>query len=340
MELSQPEHADESLLVPSTGLLARDEQVDVPPAEAQRLLRLAFLRTRLNLEELRPFRVRAAWRWARELSVLKCMVGDDEMLSEALIGCEVSPWSVGSAGNAPHGGGYFKLRADVVSLVCGPDGVAILPPEVPAEFLGPQGEILPTYEPRRDMPLLKWMMAFDRVQLYLGTMRGTAENPDEGRYGLWGLQDPDTVRLCFPSPLQILTWEGMLVRETWHTLVRGGQLTTERELRDRYGLTDVEVSRVVRLAQNHGMMNFQSDAEVNRAVLAARLEEFIQRVREAPSDQRAELGALKLLAQIMGVTRIEADDFMKEVSAMIGRVSKEPPRTLSATATARTLPPG
>lgn len=347
LEPSDPRHRDEEALRERVSELLRMPADIDPDQEAKRkslALQRAFLRPELSFEDLEPFRVRAAWRWVREMAILKDLVGEDQMLEDVMLDPDrMDPWREPGAGRVPPECGYLKMRADVVQMVNqigGSAGVSILPPPVPDEWRDPvTGAVLPTYEARYDAPLRRWMDAFDRVMVYLGVARGSETNPDQGRYGLYGMLDPETVRLCFPSPFQILQLETMLVSETWHHMVRGGQVAAEKALRAAWGFSEVECVRLVRMASWHGVQRHRSDVEVDRALLRARIEEFILKVNEPPYDRRAELQALKLLTLVTGVTRGEADDFLKEVKDIMARVSGEkPPKQIGGASTAAILP--
>lgn len=328
LEISSAAHRDEAALRGHvTDLLRTDDQsAEERQDYIELMMRRAFLRPKLSFKDTEPYRVHVAHRWVREASVLKTLVAEDELLSDALLGCGNDPWHDGDTGARPRADSYTKLRADVVGMINATDdshGVPLLPPVVPEEFRDEHGAVLPNYDPKLDEPLVRWMQAFDRVSTYLGIPRGSSENPDCGRWGLYGMLDPDTVRLCFPSPVQILTWEEMLVRESWNHMVHGGRVGVTKALREVYGFHDVEINRIISLARAYGQVVQATDLEADRALICARLEDLAIRCRMGVPDVRAELAALKQLAVVKGMTRSEADDFAKEVTDIVGRIGQE-----------------
>jgi hypothetical protein len=343
LEASAPEHRDRGAL--ETDLNDRITRLESPDESEQRqerqrlMLRRAFINDNLTFGDLEPFRVRAGYRWVREVSMLKSLVADDQMLSEALLGCPPSedPWMVAGVGETPKLTGYVRMRADVVKMVNGKKGLPLLPPPPAPEWFGEDGKLLDDYDPKEDRLLMRWLDAFDRVTTYLGVPRGAVTNPDEGRWGLYGMLSPDTVRLCFPSVLQMLTWEEMLVSETWNHMVVGGQVDAERQLRATYGFSDVETHGLIRRAKTFGAIAYSQDEEGNRALMIARLDDLTRRCREGVPDIRAELAALKAQALVQGLTKGEQDDFEKEVRDVVLRATatRLPDRTPP-----RALPPG
>lgn len=332
LEPSNPLHRDKSRLRTDLTDLIEPDNLNESDRAAQDRERMslmftrAFLRQRLSFKDLEPYRVRVAYRWMREVCHLKSLVSGDQLLSDALLSRDDNPLTNPAVGTPATGDSYFAMRADVVEMVNeleGSPGVPLLPPPVPDQFRDEGGEVLESYNPEHDEPLVRWLQAFDRVSTYMGIPRGAPENEDEGRWGLYGMQDPDIVRLCFPHPMQVLVWEEMLVKETWDYIVAGGQRQAERSLNDTYGLDDVESQRLIKLARARSVLIHDTDLEIDRATLCARLEDIILRCRQGVPDIRAELQAIKALASIKGVTRGDIDDFGKEITTVISEVSRE-----------------
>ncbi len=328
LEENRPEHRDKDSLVPTFQAPGQEnpleDSAEAKRARMQSVFKRAWLTRGLNLRELEPYRIRVAYRWVREVASLKCLAADDEPLSSALLEEDAGdPWHDGDMGNPPAANGYARMRGDVVEALNSPNGIPLLPPAVPQECRDANGVVLSSYDPREDGPLRAWMKTFKHVGLYLGIMRGAPSNPDEGRWGLMGMTDVDTIRLCFPSILQILSWEEMLVKEAWDLLVEGGALHAEAALRNSYGLCDTETGRLVKTAGGYGRLRHSTDIETYRAIQSARLEELALRCRESPADLRAELGVLKQLALIHGLTQNQADDFVKEITAVVRKVGDE-----------------
>jgi hypothetical protein len=341
LEGDLPEHRDPALYDSDLDALTRLREPENPEkqhADFCTALQRAYVRSSITLSDAEPYRVRVAYRWVREAAMLKNLVAVDQLLSDALLDIDCDPWHDGDLGTLPIGKGYVRMRGDVVRSLLPPDGLPLLPPIVPPEWWDASGVPMPAYSPDDDSHLLRWVDTFERVVTYLGVMGGTADNPDAGRWGLYGLLDPETVRLCFPSVTQILTWEEILVGETWRQLVSRGQVGVERWLRHSHGLTDHEAVGLIRMARSWGIMAHQTDPDSDRLIVSAQLDDIALRAREgALPDIRAELAARKAQAVVKGLTRGDSDQFQREVrDAVFEVVSEGQP----ATTPARLLPRG
>lgn len=296
---------------------------------------LAFTRERLTWEDLRPWRIRAAWRWAREVAEAKLLVALDSLLSE---GITPGGWRDPKVGHSNRDRTMAAVQDVVVARVVADDegrgGVAILPPPLPDEWRTPSGAVRPDYEPGRDAGLLDWMQAFHQVVETLGVQDGSEAWPDAGRWGLRGFDDPKLVRWLFPSTLEIVTWEEVLVRETWDAIVgcapsvknpfesKGGLRGGNDLLQRVHGLCARERHRVVAMARRYGAGIYTTDLELDRALAIARLERFVAMVETL--DPRAALAAMKHADNVRGLTRSDAEDFTKEVGALIRDMARRP----------------
>lgn len=329
LEKNLPEHRDPARFAAHLN----DKPVDEEEVRADFavVLQRAWVRSQQSFLDFEPYRVRVAYRWVREAATLKGLIEADQLLSEALLDVDPDPWSNGDVGRAPLGSGYVRLRSDVVRRLLPPKGISLLPPAVPDKFRDEDGLLLEDYNPRDDRGLMKWLDTFRRVSLYLGIINGTATNPDEGRWGLYGMDDPDTVRLVFPSIAQILTWEELLVCETWHKLVDLGQVGAQRWSRETYGYTDNETAALMRRARNWGVMSNQIDLDSERVLKVAQLDQIAERAQSGiDKDLRAELAARKAQAIILGLSRSEGDEFGEEAKEIIMRQARAalgPPKT-------------
>jgi len=337
LEPNMPEHRDaQRLEVAGEGEEEPDTQTS--HRELELTMGRVFLRQQLTMQDLHPFRVRVAYRWMREVSVLKSLVAHDQTLTDGLLTDRWDAFHDGDAGALPDMNAYARSRLDVVEEVNAPDGVPLLPPRVPEEYLD-NGAVSDRYDPEHDEGLAAWLRAFRSVTAYLGVVHASVESPDEGRYGLYGMFDPRTVRLLFPSVQEILTWEDVLVREVWRELVASSREQTRRSLHRRYGLADVEIQHLLRMAAAYGLATNEVDLEIDRAVACARLEDLARRCREVAGDERAELSTIKAWMLAKGITRSEPEDAMKEFAAVIRRVSA-PQKVLDAPAPQPRLGPG
>lgn len=251
-----------------------------------------FNKGKLNLDELYPFIVAAAWRIARGLSMLKGKLGPETFLNEM----EPCEWSTPSLGSNAGASGRSIERALMVT------SVAILPPEPPAEWLN--GEKDPNfYDPASDIGYSQHLELIMRVATRLGI-----EQRREGRYGLLPLTDPAIARSAWPTPREIMAFESVMVDESVQVLISDGHFGALRKLRELHGLTHEEAGSMILLARRamRSMRN-GTDSDGDKATMIARLEDLAMRCRTS-LDLRAELMVYKTLAVVQGITKTQATD--------------------------------
>lgn len=304
---------------------------------------------RMSMEDTLPWRIRVAYRITRELARLKGLVSDDEPLAAALTPSRdcVDPWTYPTEERYPPPGrpaqnaiareALATLRRaredlELVDQPCkfpvahsdetepqllGRGGLALLPPEVPWRWRDPDThEVIDTYDESYDPMLQQWVHLVEVIAGYMQIERGSEEDPDLGRLGLLGLVEPETVRMLWPSRLQIIYWEEQLIQETLRLLVDKGTPQTKQALKDKHGLTEAETRVLVKLAFQLARDNTDVEVEEQRAVMVLRLEEFVRRSREA-MELRAELAALKQLSIVQGLSKTDPEDSMHVFGSIV-----------------------
>jgi len=124
----------------------------------------------------------------------------------------------------------------------------------------------------------------------------------------------------WPDLYRLQEYEIHLVGEVLDILLDKGTRNAKDHLREVLSLRDHEINNVIRLAKIESRRRMEHDIEEERAILSMRLEDLIHRAREA-LDMRVELGAIKQLAIVQGVTRAEPDDAMSEFANVIRKVA-------------------
>lgn len=202
-------------------------------------------------------------------------------------------------------------------------GLALLPPNVPYQHVLRDGTIKPGYNPSsplQDPSLHTYVRLLKVVSSWLYLDLGSKDDPDSGRYGLAGMLHAETVRAAFPSRVQIMTWETLLVDETLELIVQQGVPKATNILKDKYGLASLEVQQLIKMARAKASHMASGDSEEDRGLMILRLEDAARRARES-LDIRAELAALKNLAVVQGLSRVEPQDAMSDFIDIVKTVS-------------------
>lgn len=325
---------------------------EVEALTRQMLFKQAFTDEELDLLELTPYRIRAAWRIVREIGRLKHFINaDDTLLTAFKPGpLNADPWVhpepwvarsrqdynseewqecidlIKAAETIPEDLQHHKL--DPVSGTMLPvPGVAVLPPEVPPRFFDYMGNLHPTYDPNDDTALVIYTKLVQAVSKRLYIESGSSEDQHQGRYGLMGLLDVETIRLAFPTRLQIITWEQFLIEETLELLVEGSTQKTKQTLYARYGLMHREVMSLLRLSQILSMEMTAGGVDEARTIMVLRLEEYRRRAQDA-FNMQAEMAALKQLSIVQGLGQEKPDDFFKMMVDQVRNINQDKPLLL------------
>lgn len=201
-------------------------------------------------------------------------------------------------------------------------GLGVLPPAVPCKWLTDKGNVNEFYDPDKDQGLDIYIKLIAHICDILHIELGSADEPDLGRYGTAGLFDPTLIRLIFPSRMQLIAWEQLLIEETIDLLVEKGLRETKVRLFKKYGLQGFEAGNLLRLARAQAKQQLEGDVEEDRAITLLKLEDYIRRSRDA-LDLRAELAGLKQVSLVLGLNKMEPNDTMSEFINVVRQVSHE-----------------
>lgn len=259
---------------------------------------------KLDLEQLFPFIVKAAWRLTRGLQLVRGRMQPDQFLNE-LPGEE---W--GNANIGLTAGANASLER---ALVAHP--MSLLPPQPPPEWLNGEKEAA-YYDPVGDVALMEHLSLLARIANKLGI-----EHTKEGRYGLLPLLDPSMTRMAWPTPREIMAYESVIADEAVQSVLADGHFGALRHLREKHGLDQWEAGTLLMLARRAMRgMRMNSDSDGDKAMMVARLEDLAARCRES-LDLRAELMTYKALAVVQGITKtqgVEEDvDGMVEIAGEV-----------------------
>lgn len=211
-------------------------------------------------------------------------------------------------------------------------GLPYMPPSPPPCQLDDRNRPLKNYDPARfeSDPLLHyWCHAVKGVLESLQMKKPTElASPKAAILGTYGMDDPVLCRWMWPSPQEIVEFEEIMVEQARKYIVEGNKHTRSGskdlarvELASQYGLSRDEANDVCKMAEMVIVSDFNSDRELNRAIMASRLEEFIDRCKTAGDLSREAMG-MRQLSNVLGLTRGEGGSGDGDLVEDIRRVAE------------------
>lgn len=285
---------------------------DLTPAECWSLWQEVYDRPDLDPTKLRSYRIVVAWRLTRSLAFKLGLLNLNERISaideEHWVGPTATGVQTTITSSEP---GNWALQ----DLLAREGGLPLLPPE----------------RPGRERERFCW--AILKIAESIRLHEGTKKFPELGHYGLQGMAHPDTMAEVWPSPGDILFFEEDLVNQLCSLVIKRSRAHCEEWLRERFGLTIREARGMIALGVDEARRGIDIDMESKRAIAEARIEDYIDRAREA-GDLNNEMKGHKMLSMVQGLTRADPEDQMDIFIGTIGKVANErlePPPTLRIT---------
>ncbi len=190
-------------------------------------------------------------------------------------------------------------------------GLPLLPPPVPLKYYTADGMVNDVYDCYNDPNLQLYIRAVSTTAEYLGIWHGSKENEESGRRGMMGLASAQTVRIAFPTRMQLVAWEYILITKTLNRLISTGAQPTYNYLISQYGFNHSEVNGVLRMTKRFAKELVNADRAEDRALMLLRCENMMTRARHA-LDLKAEQNAMKQMSMILGLTRTEEDETLSD----------------------------
>lgn len=303
----------------------------------------AFQRETVDYDDLLPYRLRTCYRLVREFARHRGLVADDETLAEALspLPTNPDPWTIPEETSLPAIGNYSRVAIDHMERaerfderhmiqkfdqdnkkwVCFP-GLALLPPEVPVHYLSDTGYPKEDYTLEGDHMLCQYVKVLDALAMNIYADQGALGDPDAGRFGLEGVLHYSTVRRVFPSRLQLVMWEEMLIEESLSLLIDKGVTIARRTLYDKYGMQPWETNAMMKMSRVRARQAVEGDVEEDRGVMLLRIESFIERAKSG-LDLRAEMAGLKQLSLVLGLAKNHETDVLQDFFDVVRAVGEE-----------------
>lgn len=255
---------------------------------------------------MHPLSLRVAFRITREIARHLGHITYEDLL----VDMDEGVW------NKPHVRRKLHGR-EITSHVCSPaidaiskseglmiGGIPLLPPDPET---GTRGHVE------------AWKDTMAAITNHLNIAEGAPDDPDYGGLGLYWLFTNG-----WPAAIDIVEYEGILLEEILDEITKRGQVEAIRVLRKRHGYRDTDIRGLIKAAK--GVLRDQTigDIESERALMVRKLEDFTRRARKS-LDLRAELGSLKQVGIILGISRAEPEDDKTEFTKMVKRVANEAP---------------
>jgi hypothetical protein len=260
---------------------------------------------------IQSYRIRCAYRLAREIARHLGLIAHDE----AIAAVDLQRWTQPRPPlHLPRGPMCPTIRTLLQGIKEVPERYGVTKSEA-----GP-----PIYPPTDNRNLLHlWSKLASDIAAFLGIEHGSPNEPMYGRIGLLGLVTTDPV---WPSPIALIQYETLLVEEIMDALINNGSHFVHKSLYAVHGFAMHEAKGLIKLAQAECLARCDTDVETDKAMVTYRLEDLANRAKLA-CDQRVELGVLKQLSIVRGVTRTEPDDAAKDFVTTVRKVanSAKPP---------------
>lgn len=260
-------------------------------------------------------RLMCAWRIVRFHAMLKGFVSEDEWLAEGLglpvmedsqnTGASLWDWPAPPEQQIPWQFRYLE-------------GIALTPPS---------GDSPP--EVRSKFDAERFCEAYYELAVDLGIDRGSDMFPDYGQIGIAMLRNPVSIHQQFPSRNLIIEFEERLARQASEVLLQTSFSNFTKTVISRFGLSQAETRSLKRLGLRLASSDSSAEIEERRAVMTGRLENLVERARES-LDLKAELGALKIMTLIQGLSANKPEDEVADFVRVVANASKEGSKSMSA----------
>lgn len=292
--------------------LEHDDPDKQPPKEiaTRGAIAKAIRESRYTLDDLHPYRLIVTWRITRWLATHRGLLYTEDTLAEGLASPSPDipdPWTTPTAlRNKPPGAlptSVYSLRTLLLKDDTPP--LALVPP-VPAASVNPAN----------DHATHCFIHMVTIAAEGLNLLDGSKADPDLGRYGLFGLLEPQLLAAAWPSPRQIAEYEHLILERVIELIVKDSYQHARKEVRDKFGLLPNEIKQVMAMARALASEMTEGSIDEARAIMLLRLEDYIKRAREA-CQMREEMNAMKQLSIIQGLAEADKDniddDFRKIV---------------------------
>ena len=295
-----------------------------------KVLQRAFAGERADRDVVEACVIRVAYRLTRELARTLGAIHSDEALSSLSFQSFALRQPIPTMPHASDDRRAFLLLEQIRREGTTHFGVTKYDPENPNDDNScVAGIALTPQAASMNEPLRKqYGQVMNSLALHLNIAQGSKDDPEYGRIALSHM-DPtasaetnDFPWRGWPDPAVLYVYEGLLVDDILDTIIQHGQTIARKLMIERHGFRPHEIRGLMRLAKLEARDRMEADIEEDRAVLSMRLESLIERARQS-LDLRVELGALKQLAIVQGVTRSEPEDVTSAFVNVIKKVSNE-----------------
>ena len=124
---------------------------------------------------------------------------------------------------------------------------------------------------------------------------------------MWELDDPTKIRERWPSWEDVCLFEQYLVEETLDIYASRGETSTRKYLFSKYGYQQHEIKTLLLMSRQEVHNRVDLDVQTQKAMAVKRLENYIDRTREA-CNLGMEMRGMKELHQVVGLGKVAPED--------------------------------
>lgn len=331
------------------------EPLDWTTQEYRALVRMTMNRafTERKADDLHPYRIRAVHRVMRNYLVITNKLDYSEPLHDYTDSWALPILVPPTKMHVQFGGGQLGRQmqlANTLHTTLQPRiatdngmetrrGIPLSPPEIAEAFWNeptptdPHPTIKESYDPKDDAALQQWLVAMRDVAHSVGL------DDDESLFGAYGVfhYSGRWARELFPTASEILEWDYLITKQMLEWMKTEGIITAEDLAREQFDLNRAEIVGLVRNARTLAKFMMDGETEDDKALQLLRLEDFLKRARSA-LDMKAEMGALKQIAIVTGLTRTKEDDAMKDFMKVVSSAKKASKALTNAAKTINNTP--
>ncbi len=291
----------------------------------------------LTLADTKGYRIRTAYRLIRQMSRVRGILEGWSWIQGALdhtVTSEgVSAWSVPlRLKHSAYLTGFRGVRnvlncmdgAKEIYTVNTPEGmrgykgITTLPPPLPDSVYPVKspteiwawrlsGQVPEDYRPENDKQLCLYCESMSLLAHQMSIAEGAPEEPWAGIYGKAGLLNPGTARMAWPTRDELVLYEEELLLHTFDMVSARSEVGTRQYLMQFFGFSRAESVDIIKTSISAGGMLYNESAEDQRSTILKRISNIADKSADA-LDPRAELAAIKLQAQLLGLTTNDEND--------------------------------
>lgn len=292
---------------------------DQAPAQQEALWGNVFKAHELTVKQRYPYRVRAAYRFAREVAIAIGALREDELMSHTF---PEDPFNTPMRDQIDLSVGKHQriFQKQTREIYCAFDNVLGLgPPPLPNPM---PKKYNPSRHMSQDRPYVAFATVLENTFGYLRILEGSIEDPDQGWLGTCTFTDPVMLRETWPEWDHVREFEDFLVQETLEEYANHGEHKARELLHRKYGFTSNELRGAIKMARTEVIRRAEFDIDFHKAMAIKRLEDVVRRARDA-CNLNMELRAIKELNLVTGLGKVAPEDTFQVFAEAVTELALE-----------------